>query len=68
MSGADHTGRMAEAAGAAKDAERRGDDVAAAREWRRYRLIKDAARDPEDLLAEGIALSVAARTLIEPMP
>jgi hypothetical protein len=26
--------------------------------WRRYRLIRDAARDPDELLAEGIALTM----------
>jgi hypothetical protein len=52
--------RLAEAASAAKEAEACGDDLGAAREWRRYRLIKDASRDPEDLLDEGVALSVAA--------
>ena len=52
----------------AKAAEARGDDATAAREWRRYRLIGDAARDPEELLAEGIALSVAAMALIQPLP
>lgn len=64
---ADQAERLAEAAKAAKAAEGRGDDVSAAREWRRYRLIEDAARDPEELLAEGIALSVAAVSLIEPL-
>jgi len=44
----------------AKEAEARGDDGLAATEWRRYRLIRDAARDPEELLSEGIALSVQA--------
>jgi hypothetical protein len=28
-------------------------------------LIEDARRDPEELLADGIALSVAAQALIE---
>lgn len=41
-------------------AEERRDDAAAAAEWRRYRLIRDATRDPDELLAEGIALSVKA--------
>lgn len=40
-----------------------GDDHVAASEWRRYRLIRDAARDPEELLAEGVALSVQALEL-----
>ena len=68
MSEADQPRRLADAAKAAHDADGRGDDVTAAREWRRYRLIKDATRDPEELLAEGIALSVAAQGLIKPAP
>jgi hypothetical protein len=66
MSPANQTRRLASAAREAKAAEARGDDASAAREWRRYRLIEDAGRDPEDLLAEGIALSVAAQGLIGP--
>jgi hypothetical protein len=65
MSQVDQVDRLAKAASAAKAAEARGDDPAAAREWRRYRLIEDASRDPEELLAEGIALSVAALSVIE---
>ena len=49
--------RLTEAADRAKRAEMHGDDGLAAREWRSYRLIQDAARDPEELLAEGIDLS-----------
>jgi hypothetical protein len=49
--------RLSEAAQAAHAAEARGDDAAAGEAWRRYRLIRDAARDPDELLAEGIALS-----------
>jgi hypothetical protein len=41
-------------------AEARGDDAMAGEAWRRYRLIRDAARDPDELLAEGIALSELA--------
>ncbi len=47
----------------AREAESRGDDARAGEEWRRYRLIKDASRDPDDLLTEGIALSVHAAQL-----
>lgn len=36
---------------------RGGTDAAANEAWRRYRLISDTARDPDELLAEGIALS-----------
>jgi negative regulator of sigma E activity len=49
--------RLDEAASAARAAEARHDDAAAGKAWRRYRLIRDAARDPEELLVEGIALS-----------
>jgi hypothetical protein len=66
MARGDQGDGLAEAASAAKAAEARGDDPAAAREWRRYRLIEDAGRDPEDLLVEGIALSVTALALVEP--
>lgn len=52
--------RLQEAADRAKQAETRGDERLAAREWRSYRLIRDAARDPEELLAEGIRLSSQA--------
>lgn len=55
--------RLAQAAGRACDAEARGDDGQAAEEWRRYRLIKDASRDPDELLAEGVALSLKAAEL-----
>jgi hypothetical protein len=68
MSRVDQIDRLANAASAAKAAEARGDDPVAAREWRRYRLIEDASRDPEDLLTEGVALSIAALTLVEPSP
>jgi len=52
--------RLQEAAERAKEAEARGDEELAGREWRSYRLIRDAARDPEELLAEGIHLSTQA--------
>jgi hypothetical protein len=52
--------RLSTAGANAKQAEARGEDVVAAREWRRYRLIKDATRDPEDLLHEGLVLSAQA--------
>lgn len=57
------TDRLTETAARARDAEARGDDVRAGEEWRRYRLIKDASRDPDELLAEGIALSLQAAEL-----
>jgi hypothetical protein len=48
------------AAQAASVAEGRGDDAVASEAWRRYRLIRDAARDPDELLTEGIELSERA--------
>jgi negative regulator of sigma E activity len=63
MSNAHITQRMQEAARAAHAAQARGDDAAANEAWRRYRLIRDAARDPNELLAEGIALSNMAIAL-----
>lgn len=55
--------RLDEVAARAKGAESRSDYGLANAEWRRYRLIQDAARDPEELLAEGIDLSVRAMAL-----
>jgi negative regulator of sigma E activity len=55
--------RLREAGDAARAAEARHDDAAAGEAWRRYRLIRDAARDPNELLAEGIALSEQAARL-----
>jgi hypothetical protein len=52
--------RLAEVARAARAAEASGEDGAAGEAWRRYRLIRDATRDPDELLAEGIALSKCA--------
>jgi hypothetical protein len=63
MSKATSTDRLMEAGARARDAEARGDDARAGEEWRRYRLIKDASRDPDELLAEGIALSLQAAEL-----
>jgi len=52
--------RLEEAGVNAKRAEDQGDDGLAAVEWRRYRLIKNVTRDPDELLAEGIAISQMA--------
>jgi hypothetical protein len=57
------TQRLEEAGHAARAAEARRDEPAAGEAWRRYRLIRDAARDPDELLAEGIALSEQAARL-----
>ena len=63
MFGAAFQERLDEAGRTARDAEARHDDIAAAAAWRRYRLIRDAARDPDELLAEGVALSEQAIAL-----
>jgi hypothetical protein len=55
--------RLREAGAGAKRAEEQGDDGLAAAEWRRYRLIEDATRDPDELLSEGVALSKLALAL-----
>jgi negative regulator of sigma E activity len=55
--------RLDEVSRAARAAEASGEDAAAGEAWRRYRLIRDAARDPDELLAEGIALSLSAMEL-----
>jgi hypothetical protein len=55
--------RAARAAAQATAAEARHDGPAANDAWRRYRLIRDGQRDPDELLAEGIALSVIALAL-----
>ena len=57
MLDADAPHRLAEAGARARAAEAHGDDALAGEEWRRYRLIKDAGRDPDELLSEGIGRS-----------
>jgi hypothetical protein len=56
----DQQRRLEEAAAAAHTAQDRGDIWAANDAWRRYVLIEDAMRDPQDLLDEGVALSKIA--------
>jgi hypothetical protein len=55
-----HTARLAQAAEAAHAAHTRGDHGAANEAWRRYGLIQDVTRDPQELLDEGVALSKVA--------
>lgn len=52
--------RLAELAERASDAEARGDGWAVGAAWRDYELVKDGGRDPEELIAEGLALSRVA--------
>lgn len=49
--------RRADAARDARAAAARGDDAASGEAWRRFRLISDGMRDPDALIAEGVALS-----------
>lgn len=63
MSSRNATERLRAAAEAARAAEGRGDARMANEAWRRYRLIEDTTRDPDELLAEGIALSRAAQRI-----
>ncbi len=56
----DQRQRLCDAAADAHRAQDRGDHVAANDAWRRYVLIEDALRDPQDLLDEGVALSKVA--------
>lgn len=67
MSDIRSTKRLDELARAAHAAEASGEDAIAGEAWRRYRLIRDAARDPDALLAEGIALSRTAIELASPV-
>ncbi len=58
--------RLAATAEEARAAEQSGDWRAANDAWRRYRLIADTQRDPDDLLADGIRLSRLAIELARP--
>jgi len=62
-SGRTYAERLAATGEAARAAESRGDDHAANEAWRRYRLIEDAMRDPDELLTEGVTLSRVAQRL-----
>jgi len=56
----DQQRRLKHTAAAAHAAQEQGDHAAANASWRRYVLIEDALRDPQDLLDEGVALSKVA--------
>ncbi|MEJ7891543.1 MAG: hypothetical protein WKF94_02750 [Solirubrobacteraceae bacterium] len=47
----------------AHEAERTGHAWAAGEVWKRYVLVRDAGRDPDELLAEGVELSRVALDL-----
>jgi hypothetical protein len=57
--------RLAKLAADARLAEARGEGWAAGELWRRYELVRDGGRDPDELLAEGIALSQVAIDLAQ---
>lgn len=65
MSRATNAERLEEAARAATAAEAGGDHLAASDGWRRHRLIRDAGRNPDELLREGIELSALALELAD---
>ena len=46
-------------------AEARDERWVAGEVWRRYELVRDGGRDPDELLAEGIALSRVALELAQ---
>lgn len=56
----DQQRRLQDAAAQAHGAQDRGDVAAANEAWRRYVLISDALRDPQELLDEGVGLSKVA--------
>ncbi len=56
----DQRRRLQQAAAEAHTAQAHGDHAAANAAWRRYLLIEDALRDPQDVLDEGVALSKVA--------
>ena len=56
----DQQHRLRQTAASAHSAQERGDHAAANEAWRRYVLIEDALRDPQELLDEGVALSKVA--------
>jgi hypothetical protein len=56
----ERTRELARLAAEAREAQERGEAWAAGEIWRRYELVRDGGRDPDELLAEGVALSKAA--------
>ncbi len=65
MTEAKRSERLAALAAEARVAESRGEGWAAGEAWRRYELVRDGGRDPDALLAEGIALSRVALDLAQ---
>jgi hypothetical protein len=65
MPNAERSDRLAALAADASAAEARGDGWAAGEAWRRYELVRDGGRHPDELLAEGISLSKVAIDLAQ---
>lgn len=65
VTGQQRTRELERLAAAARDAGERGDGWHAGELWRRYELVRDAGRDPDELLAEGVALSRIAMSLAD---
>lgn len=63
MTSTERARRLEQLAGEAREAERKGDGWAAGDSWRKYELVRDAGRDADALIAEGVALSALALEL-----
>jgi len=59
----DRAARLQELATLASAASDRGDGWVANEFWREYELVRDAGRDPDELLEEGLRLSRLAAEL-----
>lgn len=59
----DRAARLDELAATANAASDRGDGWAANELWREYELVRNGGREPDELLAEGVALSRMALDL-----
>jgi hypothetical protein len=59
----DRAARLEELAAKARAASDRGDGWVANELWREYELVRDGGRDPDELIADGLALSRMALDL-----
>ena len=60
----ERTERLAVLAAEARAAQEAGRGWEAGEAWRRYELVRDGGRDPDELLTEGVALSRMAIALL----
>lgn len=65
MTADDRARELERLAAEAHEAERTGHAWAAGEVWKRYVLVCDGGRDPDELLAEGVELSRIAITFAE---